>query len=297
MKTILFLNCITFFLYGHVYSQKKILDSCPGVLINGACWAEYNVDEPGRFGNPANPNGMLYQWNRKKGWPAMMPYSVVGWNSSLEPGDMWESANDPCPAGWRMPTAEEMKKLFDKTKVSSIETTQDRVLSTRYTDIATGNMIFLPHANWRDEHGVTHNILRKFYWSRANHWALWDDHTFQQQPYANGYSVRCVADENACDIVLTASERICQEDLPYTWHDTTFLENTRTGEYRIRRTDPLSGCDTIFDLYLMVDTLCGKPCKEGGILINDVCWAESNVNQPNTFANAPESFGLLYQWN
>ncbi|MDE5638645.1 MAG: hypothetical protein K2I47_02445, partial [Odoribacter sp.] len=271
--------------------------SCPGVLINGVCWAEYNVDEPGRFANPGKPYGMLYQWNRKKGWPAMTPESVSGWDSSLEPGDTWEPANDPCPVGWRMPTAEEMEKLFDKTKVSNIETGHNRVLSTRYTDIATGNMIFLPHANYRDEHGVTHNILRKEYWSGTNHWALWDDHIFRRQLYADGYSVRCVADENACDIVLTASENICKEALPYTWHDTTFREGTVTGEYRIQRTNPISKCDTIFYLYLTVDTLCGKPCKERGVFINGVCWAESNVDNPNTFADTPEAFGLLYQWN
>ncbi|WP_251621960.1 FISUMP domain-containing protein [Odoribacter lunatus] len=270
---------------------------CPGVLINEVCWAKYNVDEPGRFANPGKPYGMLYQWNRKKGWPAMTPESVSGWASSLEPGDTWEPANDPCPVGWRMPTAEEMEKLFDKTKVSSIETARDRVLSTRYTDIATGNMIFLPHANYRDEHGVTHITQRKEYWSGSNHWALWDNVFFQQRPYADGYSVRCVADENACDIVLTASENICKETLPYTWHDTTFREGTVTGEYCIRRTNPASGCDSIFYLYLTVDTLCGKPCKERGVFINGVCWAESNVDNPNTFADTPEAFGLLYQWN
>ncbi len=270
---------------------------CPGVLINGICWAKYNVDEPGRFANPGNSYGMLYQWNRRKGWPAMYPDTVAGWDSSLEPGDTWEAANDPCPVGWRMPTVEEMKTLLDRTKVNKTETAQDRWVGTRYTDIATGNAIFLPAVSYRDEHGVTHNIQRKEYWSSSNHWAIWDNHILRQQPYAHGYSVRCVADENACHIVLTASENICKENLPYTWHDTTFSEGTRTGEYRIRRTNLISGCDTIFDLYLTVDTLCGKPCKERGVLINGVCWAESNVDSPNTFANTPESFGLLYQWN
>ncbi|MCM1031964.1 MAG: fibrobacter succinogenes major paralogous domain-containing protein, partial [Oscillibacter sp.] len=274
-----------------------IVKSCPGVLINDVCWAEYNVAEPGRFANPGNAYGMLYQWNRRRGWPAIRPDSVSGWDSTLEPGDTWEPANDPCPIGWRMPTVEELKSLFDETRVNSIKTGWDRVLATRYTDIATGNMVFFPHANYRDEHGVTHNVLRKYYWSGANHWALWDNHIFCQQLYEHGYSVRCVADENACDIVLTASEYICKEDLPYTWHDTTFLKGTVSGEYCIRRTNQVSGCDSIFYLYLTVDTTCGRPCKERGVLINGVCWAESNVDSPNTFADTPEAFGLLYQWN
>ncbi|MDE6452251.1 MAG: hypothetical protein K2L23_08240, partial [Odoribacter sp.] len=225
--------------------------SCPGIWINGVCWAEYNVDEPGRFANPGKPYGMLYQWNRRKGWPALYPDTVAGWDSSLEPGDVWEAANDPCPTGWRMPTMEELKTLLDETKVNSTETAHDRWSGTRYTDIATGNAIFLPAVDYRDEYGIAHHIRRKDYWSGSNHWALWDDrYPLQRQPYAHGYSIRCVADENACDIVLTASESICRENLPYTWHDTTFLENTRTWEYRIHRPNQLNRCDTTFYLYL-----------------------------------------------
>ncbi|MDE7073968.1 MAG: hypothetical protein K2O69_02790, partial [Odoribacter sp.] len=274
--------------------------SCPGILINDVCWAEYNVDEPGHFANPGKPYGMLYQWNRRKGWPAITPDSVAGWDSSLEPSDTWEPANDPCPAGWRMPTVEEIKTLLDDTKVTHTDYVgQDKALGTRYTDIATGNMVFFPIAGSRQEAGnMAFIFMHKTYWSSTDYWTLyWNYDSPQRWPYAYGNSIRCVADENACDIVLTASENICKEDLPYTWHDTTFLTGTTTGEYRIRRTNPSSGCDSIFCLYLTVDTLCGKPCKERGVLINGVCWAESNVDNPNTFADAPESFGLMYQWN
>ncbi|MDR1678712.1 MAG: leucine-rich repeat protein [Prevotellaceae bacterium] len=33
------------------------------------------------------------------------------------------------------------------------------------------------------------------------------------------------------------------------------------------------------------------------IMIDGVCWAKSNVAAPGTFANNPEDFGMLYQWN
>ena len=270
---------------------------CLGVLINGVCWAEYNVDEPGTFANPGKPYGMLYQWNRKKGWPAITPDSVAGWDSSLEPGDTWEPANDPCPAGWRMPTVDEIETLLDETKVTFTNFSgQDKVLGVRYTDIATGNMLFLPITGWRDTQGFYKNAFNEHYWSGTDHWTLLQYGT-RHYPFADACPVRCVADENTCDIVLTASENICKEKLPYTWRDTTFLAGTTTGEYRILRTDPSSGCDSIFYLYLTVDTLCGRPCKERGVLVNGVCWAESNVDSPNTFAGTPESFGLLYQWN
>ena len=273
---------------------------CPGVLINGVCWAEYNVDEPGTFANPGKPYGMLYQWNRKKGWPAITPDSVTGWDSSLEPGDTWEPANDPCPAGWRMPTVKEIETLLDETKVTRTDKVgQDKALGMRYTDIATGNMVFFPTAGCRQEVGNTaFAFVHKTYWSSTDYWTLyWNYESPKRWPLADALSVRCVADENACDIVLTASDNICKEALPYPWRDTTFQAGTTTGEYRIRRTDPANGCDSIFYLYLTVDTLCGKPCKERGVLVNGVCWAESNVDSPNTFAETPESFGLMYQWN
>ncbi len=298
MRIILLLIVCFFFLYGHIYSQKNVVSSlCPGVLINGVCWAEYNVDEPGRFANPGKLYGMLYQWNRRKGWPAMTPDSVSGWDSSLDPGGTWELAKDPCPAGWRMPTFEEIKSLTDESKVTYTEQVgQYGALGTRYTDIATGNMLFLPITGYRDALGTINNVLWIHYWSSTDYWSL-DRNSIVQEPYAYGYSVRCVADENACNIVLTASENICKEALPYTWHDTTFREGTVTGEYCIRRTNPVSRCDTLFYLYLTVDALCGKSCKERGVFINGVCWAESNVDNPNTFADTPEAFGLLYQWN
>ena len=297
MREILLL-IVFLFSYMGIYAQKNaVSNSCPGVLINGVCWAKYNVDEPGTFANPGKPYGMFYQWNRKKGWP--VTGNVTGWNNSLEPGNTWEPANDPCPAGWRIPTVEEIETLADETKVTYTEQAgKDRVLGSRYTDIVTGNTLFLPTVGYRDAQGIENNVLWVHYWSGTDYWML-DRYGASRHPYdyAYGYSVRCVADENACDIVLSVSENICKEALPYTWRDTTFRKGTTTGEYRIRRTDLASGCDSIFYLYLTVDTLCGKPCKERGVQVNEVCWAESNVDSPNTFADTPESFGLLYQWN
>ena len=34
-----------------------------------------------------------------------------------------------------------------------------------------------------------------------------------------------------------------------------------------------------------------------GVVINGVRWATRNVDMPGTFAPAPESFGMFYQWN
>jgi hypothetical protein len=46
--------------------------------------------------------------------------------------------------------------------------------------------------------------------------------------------------------------------------------------------------------------LCGcekKAVNEDGVVINGVRWATRNVDAPGTFAETPESAGMLYQWN
>jgi len=37
--------------------------------------------------------------------------------------------------------------------------------------------------------------------------------------------------------------------------------------------------------------------QETGVVINGVTWATRNVGAPGTFAAAPESSGMYYQWN
>ena len=34
-----------------------------------------------------------------------------------------------------------------------------------------------------------------------------------------------------------------------------------------------------------------------GVVINGVRWATRNVDMPGTFAETPESLGMLFQWN
>jgi len=37
--------------------------------------------------------------------------------------------------------------------------------------------------------------------------------------------------------------------------------------------------------------------KEGGVIINGVCWAKCNVGAFRTFVSKPTDYGMLYQWN
>ena len=48
------------------------------------------------------------------------------------------------------------------------------------------------------------------------------------------------------------SEVICENDLPFVWRDTTFLEGTRSGIFRFARSTQ-SGCDSVVTLALIVN--------------------------------------------
>jgi len=116
-----------------------------GVVINGVRWATRNVDKPGTFAANPEDAGMFYQWNRKKAWAG----EVTGWDNTMPEGASWEKANDPSPAGWRVPTLEEIKTLFDINKVSCNEwTIENGIKGIRFTDIASGKSIFLPTAGY-----------------------------------------------------------------------------------------------------------------------------------------------------
>ena len=127
-------------------SDPKTTDTC--VVINGVKWATRNVDAFGTFAEKPESAGMFYQWNRPKAWNAT-DATVTGWDASYPTGTTWEKANDPSPKGWRVPTKEEMDKLFNIEKVSDEWTTQNGVTGRKFTDKATGNSLFFPAAGYR----------------------------------------------------------------------------------------------------------------------------------------------------
>ena len=129
--------------------QQANAQSEEGVVINGVRWATRNVDNPGTFAARRESAGKFYQWNRNRAW-ATTGKTVVGWNSSTPTGNMWEKANDPSPAGWRVPTLEEVKTLLDESKVKSEWTNINGIKGRKFTDKSTGSSIFLPAANERD---------------------------------------------------------------------------------------------------------------------------------------------------
>ena len=128
-------------------TKKEATDT--GVVINGVKWATRNVAAPGTFATKAEDTGMFYQWNRKVAWAATGS-TITGWDATIPEGDTWAKSNDPSPTGWRVPTLEEIKKLFDADKVTNEWTTVNGVNGKKFTDKGSGNFLFLPATGGRE---------------------------------------------------------------------------------------------------------------------------------------------------
>ena len=184
-----------------------VLNSCgqsdEGVTINGVKWATCNVDVPGTFAANPEDAGKFYQWNRKTAWNAT-DSTVIDWDSTFPEGDAWAKANDPCPAGWRLPTRGDFHKLLDPDKVSDEWTTVNGISGRKFTDKKTGYSIFLPSVGIR---GRTIGVLLDvgkygFYWGSAPSGSEEAYYFNFSNGYAHQYghdrrygsAIRCVAD-------------------------------------------------------------------------------------------------------
>ena len=156
-----------------------------GVTIDGVTWATRNVGIPGSFASKGSDSGMFYQWNRKIGWSSTEPPTSSppnhSWDNSVPSGTSWTADNNPCPAGWGVPTYEEMEKLIN---AGYFWTTVNGKIGMKFGKDKT--VIFLPAAGYfgttaftdgtfrggsylKDEDGKTGS-----YWTdteRGNHYA------------------------------------------------------------------------------------------------------------------------------
>ena len=152
-KRVYLVNFWLLFTVGTVTAQTNPKTHDEGVKINGIKWATRNVDAPGTFAAKPEDPGMFYQWNRRVGWSATDPMvnsnGGTTWNSSNPAGSTWEKYNDPSPAGWRIPTKDEIDKLLDDTKVDSEWTEYGGVAGIKFTDKTSKKSIFLPAAGLR----------------------------------------------------------------------------------------------------------------------------------------------------
>jgi uncharacterized protein (TIGR02145 family) len=96
---------------------------------------------------------MFYQWGKNVGWSATDPLvssnGDTTWDQSTVSGDVWTSANDPCPEGWQVPSVDDFETLAEEGKVVSTWTEQGGVSGSLFVDAATEESIFLPAAGYR----------------------------------------------------------------------------------------------------------------------------------------------------
>ena len=274
-KKILFYWCFFFLFCGQVFSQERekvTPKPCPGVVINGVCWAECNVDEPGTFAATPLSYGMLYTWNQKKAWP-LETQDTWGWSG--EHFYEWTVDNDPCPSGWRVPTIEEVQKLLDRSKVTrtyfdiatpEVQPTGFRsIWGWKFTDNYSGNSISLVRAGMILYDGdYTAHAATSGYWTRSlrpnrfyRYYISMSSLSFEISSTASyeAMSVRCVVPDweaSPCDTILKdTAVVICKKDLPYLWGDTIFDIGTESGVYRFQYAGA-TGCDSIVHLHLNV---------------------------------------------
>ena len=168
--------------------------SLEGVVINGVRWATRNTAASGTFAARPTDAGMFFQWNRPRAWESTG--AVTGWDGTTELDLTWLPENDPCPAGWRVPTREELRSLNNAGSAWVIyNDTPGRVFGT------APNQIFLPAAGFRSTSGALAGIGSVAdYWSNErgtteHAWTLWIGSSGSDEisnPQANGMSLRCV---------------------------------------------------------------------------------------------------------
>ena len=136
-----------------------------GVMLNTVVWAERNVGLPGQFSAAPSDVGMFYKWGQKVGWSNSDPLrdsngGTVWDTSSVDGTTPWPVADDPCPAGWRIPTLDEVVWLTfyrpedqnrtDNGAVKWEVAEMDGVLGVRFTNMEVPEAsIFMPTDGYR----------------------------------------------------------------------------------------------------------------------------------------------------
>jgi len=256
------------------------LDDEDAVKINDVFWATRNVDAPGTFTQNPEDGGMFYQWNRTVGWSSTDPLvssDGSAWTDTWvnDGATTWETANNVCPADYRVPTVYELENLASvAAQWTTINGINGRIFGS------DDNTIFLPAAGQRfgTDSRLVSVGLTGLYWSATymDRDAANAMHVFENSILvsvnvgifcSSTLSVRCVKDVFQRDIITvnpieldTVSVSICQDELPLIWRDTTFAAGTKSGAFIFNR-QTAAGCDSIVVLNLEVKDCTTNPCE------------------------------------
>ena len=214
-------------LHSLVLPETLVFSSEEGIVINGVRWATRNVGAHGQFVYNPEDFGGYYQWGRKgdgheqptsgttttlsstddpghgnfiltqnEPYDWRVPQNDALWNAGSETSPV-KAANDPCPAGWRVPTYTELQSLGTVTKEwSNLNGVNGYFIGDNESKL------FLPAVGGRDGSvGSLDDVgTYGYYWSSTPsstyaYLLYFSSGSFSTSNYrrAGGYSVRCVA--------------------------------------------------------------------------------------------------------
>jgi len=227
---------LTVFISGTMLVAAQTTTTDEGVVINGVKWATRNLAAQGTFVNNPEDQGGLFQWGRKGDGHEQRTSSVtMNYSETSTPGhanfilttdftsydwiwvgknDLWNSgteaapakaANDPCPAGWRVPAYTEFASLRNAHGAYKI------INGINGRMFGSGdNTIFLPLAGYRsyDDGHLNNGGIYGYYWSSTamgiysgSSYYFHFGSTYVAPNYdlntnyrSCGYSVRCVSE-------------------------------------------------------------------------------------------------------
>ncbi|MCT3735028.1 hypothetical protein HZQ80_12650 [Elizabethkingia anophelis] len=172
------------------------------------------------FSPEAGNHGAKYQWGAKTNETGRYisqsddqsnSVAIAGWNSTGKANGSWsdtnKTANDPCPAGYRVPTIAQWKAVIDNNNVERVGSWAND--NTNYSSAlyfrspSNVRTLMLPAAGYRDDSdgALSNRGSNGYYWSSSEATSLASYLNFNSgsvdvgNHYRTlGFSVRCVAE-------------------------------------------------------------------------------------------------------
>ena len=190
---------------GYEYPEANFTKFVPAPAFVAEAEDEDNADK--FFYVVGSTNSAFSSWD----FPASRDTTL--WNSGSEENPI-KTIYDPCPDGWRVPTANELKSLFkNKSSLVSVGSIKGARFSGSVPYNTDVNNIFIPAAGRRDEYATREmrNSRVACWSSRYARYAYHAGNTsvlnFMGGSSALGHSVRCVreTEHNSHSLVVSQS--------------------------------------------------------------------------------------------